>query len=313
MDLLLWLGVFIVSLAFLVKASDWFVNGAEVIGIALGISPFIVGVTIVAIGTSLPELASSISAVYAGSTDIVAGNAIGSNITNILLVMGLVALLSKEKIEIKRDILDVDIPMLVSSALILWFLIIDLKFTILDAAILIAGMFIFLAYTLSKSDSNDDEDDEFVRQHISWKTIALVIGSGVLVYFSANYTVTSIQKISNLIGIGTGVIALSLVALGTSLPEVLVSVTAARKGNTEIAFGNVIGSNIFNTFAVMGIPRFLGPIDIPASIVDFSLPMMVAVTFLFAVISLSRKISRHEGMILLLFYVVFMIGLFSNL
>ena len=313
MDLLLWIGVFVVSLAFLVKASDWFVNGAEIIGIALGIPPFIVGVTIVAIGTSLPELASSISAVYAGSTDIVAGNAIGSNITNIVLVMGLVALLSKDKIEIKRDIMDVDVPMLVASALILWFLIIDLEFTILDAVILIAGMFIFLAYTFSKSDNHEEGNEDFTRQSINWKTIALVVGSGVLIYFSANYTVISIQEISSMIGIGTGVIALSLVSLGTSLPEVLVSVTAARKGNTEIAFGNVMGSNIFNTFAVMGIPRFLGPIDIPAAIVDFSLPMMVAVTILFAVISLSRKISRYEGMFLLLFYLVFMIGLYSNI
>jgi len=311
MDLLLWSGVFIVSLAFLVKASDWFVNGAETIGIALGIPSFIVGVTIVAVGTSLPELAASISAVFAGSTDIVAGNAIGSNITNIVLVMGLVAMLSKEKIEIKRDIMDVDIPMLVASALVLWFLISDLNFTMLDAAVLIAGMFIFLAYTFTKSGNDDGE--EIIRQKVGWKTIALVIGSGALIYFSANYTVSAIQEISNLLGIGTGVIALSLVALGTSLPEVLVSVTAARKGNTEIAFGNVMGSNIFNTFAVMGIPRFLGPIEIPAAIVEFSLPMMVGITILFAVICLSRKISRFEGMFLLLFYLVFMIGLFSNI
>lgn len=311
MDLLLWSGVFILSLAFLVKASDWFVNGAETIGIALGIPSFIVGVTIVAVGTSLPELASSISAVFAGSTDIVAGNAIGSNITNIVLVMGLVAIFSKEKIEIKRDIMDVDIPMLVASALLLWFLIADLNFTMLDAAVLLIGMFIFLAYTFTKS--GDDDDEDIIRQKVGWKTIVLILGSGALIYFSANYTVTAIQEISTLLGIGTGVIALSLVALGTSLPEVLVSVTAARKGNTEIAFGNIMGSNIFNTFAVMGIPRFLGPIEIPAAIVEFSLPMMVGITILFAIICLSRKISRFEGMFLLLFYLVFMIGLFSNI
>ena len=310
MDLLLWSGVFIVSLAFLVKASDWFVNGAEQIGIALGIPSFIVGVTIVAVGTSLPELASSISAVFAGSSDIVAGNAIGSNITNIVLVMGLVAIFTKEKLEIKRDIMNVDIPMLVASAFILWFLIADLNFIILDAAVLITSLCIFLAYTFSKSDGNEEKVE---RQKVGWKPIALVLVSGVLIYFSANYTVTAIQEISNLLGIGTGVIALSLVALGTSLPEVLVSVSAARKGNTEIAFGNVMGSNIFNTFAVMGIPRFLGPIDITASIIEFCLSMMIGVTILFAIICLSRRISRFEGMFLLLFYVIFMIGLFINL
>lgn len=308
MDLLLWSGVFIVSLAFLVKASDWFVNGAEKIGIALGVPSFIIGVTIVAVGTSLPELASSISAVTMGSSDIVAGNAIGSNITNILLVMGLVALVTKEKIEIKRNIMDVDMPMLVASALILWFVIADLKLTILDAFILIAGMFIFLAYTFSKSD---DSEEKVERQKVDWKTILLVLGSGLLIYFSATYTVESIQHIADLLGIGTGVIALSLVALGTSLPEVLVSVAAARRGNTEIAFGNVMGSNIFNTFAVMSIPRFFGEVEIPAEIIQFSLPMMVGVTILFAIMCLSSRISRYEGMILLLFYGIFMVGLFS--
>lgn len=308
MDLLFWSGVFIVSLAFLVKASDWFVNGAEKIGIALGVPSFIIGVTIVAVGTSLPELASSISAVMMGSSEIVAGNAIGSNITNIVLVMGLVALMSKEKIEIKRDIMDVDIPMLIASALILWFLIADLELTILYACILIIGMIIFLAYTFSKSG---DPEDKSERQKVDLKTIALVVGSGALIYLSATYTVDSIKHISELLGIGTGVIALSLVALGTSLPEVLVSVTAARRGNTEIAFGNIIGSNIFNTFAVMSFPRFFGEIIIPESIIQFSLPMMVAITILFSIMCLSKRISRFEGMVLLLFYAVFMVGLFS--
>jgi cation:H+ antiporter len=308
MDLLFWSGVFLVSLAFLVKASDWFVNAAEKIGIALGIPSFIIGVTIVAVGTSLPELASSISAVRMGSSDIVAGNAIGSNITNILLVMGLVAVMTKEKIEIKRNIMDIDMPMLVASALILWFVIADLKLTILDAFILIAGMVIFLAYTFSKSG---DSEEKVERQKVDWKTILMVLGSGILIYFSANYTVNSIQHIAELLGIGTGVIALSLVALGTSLPEVLVSVSAARRGNTEIAFGNVMGSNIFNTFAVMSFPRFFGEIEIPAEIIAFSLPMMVGVTILFAIMCLSSRISRYEGMILLLLYGVFIVGLFS--
>lgn len=309
MDLLLWSAVFITSLAFLVKASDWFVDGAEKIGIALGIPPFIVGVTIVALGTSLPELASSISAVIAGSSDIVAGNVIGSNITNIVLVMGLVALLSKKSVEIKRDIMNVDIPMLVASALIMWFLIADLEISIFDAFILLGGVVIFLMYTFSKSGGDDEEEIE--RTKIDIKTIGIVIGSAVLIYFSATYIVKSIQEISILMNVGTGVIALSLVALGTSLPEILVSVTAARKGNSGIAFGNVIGSNLFNTFVVMSIPRFFGELEIPASIMAFSMPMMMAVTFLFAIICLSRKISRYEGMFLILFYGVFMVGLFN--
>jgi len=313
MDLLIWSGIFILSLAVLVKASDWFVEGAEKIGLALGIPSFIIGVTIVALGTSLPELASSISAVLAGSSEIVAGNAIGSNITNILLVMGLVALVSKKKIVIERNLMDVDIPMLVASSLILWFLIADLKLTIIDAVILLTALGIFLAYTFEKPDNELEEEltDLPERGKIEWKTVLMVLGSGVLIYFGANYTVSAIQEISTLLGFGTGVIALSLVALGTSLPEVLVSVSAARKGNTGIAFGNVIGSNIFNTFAVMSIPRFFGEVIIPEDITVFSLPMMIGVTLLFTIMCLSKRISRFEGMILILFYVIFLVGLFS--
>jgi len=174
-------------------------------------------------------------------------------------------------------------------------------------------MGIFLAYTFEKPDNELEEEltDLPERQKIEWKTIVMVLGSGVLIYFGANYTVSAIQEISTLLGIGTGVIALSLVALGTSLPEVLVSVSAARKGNTGIAFGNVIGSNIFNTFAVMSIPRFFGEVIIPAEINDFSLPMMVGVTLLFTIMCLSKRISRFEGMLLILFYVIFLVGLFS--
>lgn len=314
MDLLIWSGIFILSLAVLVKASDWFVEGAERIGLALGIPSFIIGVTIVALGTSLPELASSISAVMMGSSEIVVGNVIGSNITNILLVMGLVALFSKKKIVIERDLINVDIPMLVSSALILWFLISDLKLTIIDAVILLVALGIFLAYTFEKPDNELENEltDLPERQKVEWKSVLMVIGSGVLIYFGANYTVDSIQEISTLLGIGTGLIALSLVALGTSLPEVLVSVSAARKGNTGIAFGNIIGSNIFNTFAVMSIPRFFGEVIIPEDITIFSLPMMLGVTVLFTIICLSKRISRFEGMMLLLFYIIFLVGLFSK-
>lgn len=314
MDLLIWSGIFILSLAVLVKASDWFVEGAERIGLALGIPSFIIGVTIVALGTSLPELASSISAVMMGSSEIVVGNVIGSNITNILLVMGLVALFSKKKIIIERDLINVDIPMLVSSALILWFLISDLKLTIIDAVILLVALGIFLAYTFEKPDNELENEltDLPERQKVEWKSVLMVIGSGVLIYFGANYTVDSIQEISTLLGIGTGLIALSLVALGTSLPEVLVSVSAARKGNTGIAFGNIIGSNIFNTFAVMSIPRFFGEVIIPEDITIFSLPMMLGVTVLFTIICLSKRISRFEGMMLLLFYIIFLVGLFSK-
>jgi cation:H+ antiporter len=307
MELLLWSGVFLVSLAALVKASDWFVLGAERVGISLGVPSFIIGVTVVAFGTSLPELASSISAVIGGSSDIVIGNVVGSNITNILLIMGLVAVFGKGRMETKRNLLDIDMPMLIISALMLWFLIRDRDLSMFDTAILLVAMGIFISYAIAK----DGEEPHTERQPVDWKMVLLAVGSLVLLYFSADYTVFSIQKVSDLLGIGTGVIALSVVALGTSLPEVLVSVTAARRGNPEIAFGNVIGSNIFNTFAVMSIPRFFGKLEIAQDVIDFSLPLMVAASFLLIVMLLAKRISKYEGMMLLLLYVLFLAGLFG--
>ncbi len=308
MELLLWGGIFIVSLAALVKASDWFIGGAETIGKALGVPSFIIGVTIVAMGTSLPELASSIAAVYFGNSEIVVGNAIGSNITNILLVLGLVAVVGKQ-FEIKHDIMYIDIPMLIASSLLLWFVIYDLDVTLFDALVLVAGLTIFLIYTIK---GNDKAEENTKRDAISWKTYAIVVASGVLIYFSATYTVEAIGELSGLIGINTEIIALSLVALGTSLPEVIVSVSATRKGNPEIALGNILGSNVFNTFAVVGLPAFLGDINIPDSILSFSLPMMMAVTLLFAIMCISKRISQWEGYMLLLFYLVFLGGLFKG-
>lgn len=308
MELLLWGGVFILSLAALVKASDWFIGGAETIGKALGVPSFIIGVTIVAMGTSLPELASSIAAVYFGNSEIVVGNAIGSNITNILLVLGLVAVVGKQ-FEIKHDIMYIDIPMLIASSLLLWFVIYDLDVTLFDALVLVVGLVIFLIYTIK---GNDKADENIEREAISLKTYAIVAASGVLIYFSATYTVEAIGELSGLIGINTEIIALSLVALGTSLPEVIVSVSATRKGNPEIALGNILGSNVFNTFAVVGLPAFLGDINIPDSILTFSLPMMMAVTLLFAIMCISKRISQWEGYMLLLFYIVFIGGLFKG-
>jgi cation:H+ antiporter len=138
-----------------------------------------------------------------------------------------------------------------------------------------------------------------------------VIFGAFLVWLGAKYTVVSIQGLSNIAGIGPGVIALSAVALGTSLPEVIVSLNAAKKGKTGIAVGNVLGSNIFNTLAVVGIPSFIGKLEIEPAILTFSLPLMIVMTILFGVMCFSRTISRWEGFILVIFYLYFLVELIS--
>ena len=306
MELLGYIVLFVVALGVLLKASDWFISAAEKIGLAVGISPFVIGVTIVAFGTSLPELASSISSVYAGISSVVVGNAVGSNITNILLVLSLTIIFGRE-ILIEHNILDVDLPILLGSAFMLYFLLQDAEVSFLDMGVLLAGLAIFLANSFTS-----DRTEKKNREPAGWRAYGLLIFGGVLVYFGAEYTIVAISKISHMIGIDPGVIALTVVALGTSLPEVVVSISAARKGKASIAVGNVIGSNIFNTFAVMGIPRLFGRLEIPDQVINFGLPFMVGVTILFLIVCLSKRISRWEAFLMLLFYLLYIVILIDQ-
>ncbi|MBK7409451.1 MAG: calcium/sodium antiporter [Saprospirales bacterium] len=307
-ELLLYALIFIVSLAALLKASDWFVDTAERVGLSLGIPPFIIGVTIIAFGTSLPELASSIAAVLAGESEIVVGNVVGSNITNILLIIGLVALVSKE-VQLEFRVMDTEIPLLIGSALLLWFTLYDLGLSPIEVGLLLSAMVVFIV----SSVQGGKEYPKLERSKVSWKSYSILLVSVVLIYLGANYTIFAIQKVSIMAGIGSEFLALTVVSLGTSLPEVVVSVTAARKNKVGMAIGNVIGSNIFNTYSVMGIPALFGKLVIPAGIVDFSLPFMLGITFFFSILCITHRISKTEGVLLLTFYAFFLIELTSSI
>ena len=304
-EIFIYLGIFVVSLFILLKASDFFVEAAEKIGLAAGIPPFIIGVTIVAFGTSLPELMSSIEAVLLGESEIVLGNVAGSNIANVALVLGLVAVVGKQ-VKVNEHIMNVDIPILVTSAFLLWFVVHDQYVSYFEAFLLLAALVIFLVYSL-----NNDDGEEVEKTKISWKSVLILLAAGVAIKFSAEYTIYSISKLSELMNIGSEVIAQSLVALGTSLPEVFVSLAAIKKGKTDMAVGNILGSNIFNTYAVIGIPAFIGTLTIPEDMLSFGVPFMVAITMVFAIMCISKKISRWEGMMLLLFYTFYIVSLFT--
>ena len=291
--------VFIVSLAILIFASDWFIGAAEKIGLSFGISPFVIGVTIVAFGTSLPELAASIAGVLQGESSVVIGNVIGSNITNILLVLGLTAIIGKS-IKMDFDVMQTDMPLLFASAFMLYFMLLDLNISIVEALILLLALVIFLANSVKNSETS--EEDQVKAKPIEY--LKLILG-GVFIYLGAKYTLSAMIDISESLGVSPYVLGVTAVALGTSLPEVVVSIAAARRNQHAIAVGNVLGSNIFNTFAVVGIPSLIDRIEIPQSTLDFSAPFMVAMTVMFGMVCISKKISKWEGMILVLFYVFF--------
>tara|TARA_Y100000310_G_scaffold70474_1_gene66145 strand:- start:6186 stop:7145 length:960 start_codon:yes stop_codon:yes gene_type:complete len=309
-ELITLIAIFIVSLFVLIKSSDYFTDSAEKIGVRLGLPAFIVGVTIVAVGTSLPELISSIFAVLKNSSEIVVGNVVGSNIANIFLILGITAIIGK-KIKVTYELIHVDLPILIGSAFLFAVMIWDGVFSLPEALLSIAGIVLYFSYTINTERVHKDKEikkemkgELKLKNHIL-KSWGVLIVSTVFIYIGAKYTIESVIGLSSALNIGTEIIAVTAVALGTSLPELAVSITAAKKGKPEMAVGNILGSNIFNTFAVMGIPAVIGTLIIPSSILTFGLPVMVIASLLYFFMTQDRRITRWEGYLLLMFYVFF--------
>ena len=334
--------IFVASLAVLVKASDFFTAAAEKIGIFFGLDPFIVGVTIVAIGTSLPELVSSILAVLQGASEVVVGNVVGSNIANIFLIIGVAGVIStaspgKERgreLIIEYDLVSVDLPLFVGSAFLLSLAIWDQEFSLVESGIFILGYFIYLFYTLDTSkpetiaietsvnstldptsnsevDSPSTELDPEKQTPYLLKQIGVLVISAVFIFLGAKYTISSLISLSEILNIGKEIIAVSAVAVGTSLPELIVTINAALRGNAEIAIGNVLGSNIFNIFIVMGVPGLMGNLSIPQSVIWSGIPVLLAGTLLMFFVTQDRKLTNWEGWLFFLFYFWFIAKTFN--
>ena len=298
--------IFLLSIVVLIKASSQFTKSAEKIGIYLGIPSFIVGVTIVSIGTSLPELVSSIVSVLSGASEIVAGNVVGSNITNIFLVLGVVGVVGG-KLHIEYELIHVDLPLFVGSSFLLSLMLWDRVFSPVEAVLSLMGFVLYMHYTLNveRELEHPGAEGKKQRKKLETMTIITLVLSAAFIYLGAKYTVESIITLSEEFNIGKEIIAASAVALGTSLPELMVSVTAAREGRPELAIGNVLGSNIFNSFVVMGVPAFFGVLVIPESIVSFALPLMFLATLLYVFITQDKQITKWEGWLLIIFYLYF--------
>jgi cation:H+ antiporter len=313
MPVYLWIIIFVVSLAVLVKSSDLFVGAAEKIGLNFGLSAFLTGVIIVGVGTSLPELVSSIIATTKGATEIVIGNVLGSNITNIFLVLGIAGLIGKN-FSIKHDLMRVDIPFLLSATLLMSLMIMDGTFSMIEGIICLLAFTIYIYFTIKhpapetktigfETSENNKKPDK--KKNLLLKSFLLIILSSVGIFLGAKYTVDSVIAISNILGIAPDIIALTAIALGTSLPEVMVTISASKRGNPELAVGNIIGSNIFNGLVVMGIPSLISPLNIPHSIIIFSLPTLIAAVLIYSFMVYDKKINQLEGVTLLIFYFYF--------
>ncbi len=316
----LWAVVFVVSLAALVKSADWFTEGAEELGVFLGVPPYVVGLTIVAMGTSLPELVSSIFAVVHGSPEIVAGSAIGSNITNICLVLAVGAIIGG-RLFVSREIVKIDLPMLATSTALLGLTAMDGTISRGEGVLLLAGAVIYAIYglrisrpdlvTQAKVEAAVEDDIKPERGRLRPLVWLKLLGGAVVLYFAAQYTIKSVVELSSLLNVGADVIAISAVAVGTSLPELVVSVVAASRGKLEIAMANVLGSNVFNAFAVVGIPALIAPLPVTRPVLVIGLPFMAVATVLYFFMAQDREVTRWEGMPLILVYVLFLATLFG--
>ncbi len=310
MELLGWIVVFVLALGFLIKSSDFFIGAAEKIGLALGLSPVVIGTLILAFGTSIPELITSIIAVYSGASEVVLGNVVGSNIANISLVGGIMAVVAGGVVLHFRSYMG-DLIFVSLAALLLFFFTLDREIVLWEGLVLLAIYIGYVAYAVLQKKPEAEEGKE--KPSADWRIWATLIGGGIGIYLGADFTVRSIMNISEILQIGIDVISLTAVAFGTSLPELVVSLAAARSGRTEMALGNIIGSNVFNILMVVSIPSFLGNIVVPESVVVISIPVMLLVTVWLVLTFLFGKMGKVQGAILVTLYVLFNIELFFGI
>ncbi len=324
-----WGAILLVSLTGLVKGADWFLTAAERVGLRLGFSPFIIGVTMLGVGTSLPELLSGIMSVLAGESQIAAGTAVGSNVTNILLILGAAALIGRGLV-VAYELVRVDLPFLFGSALLLSLLAIDGGVGRLDGLVCLAALAVYVAYTMSTQEepatvvgkaaveaveesagvAGAPAAAEEERPVGDARDGLLLVGGLLLLQAGAFGTVESVTRLSALLGVASGVLAASLVAIGTSLPELSVSVRSAQAGRPELAVGNVIGSNIFNALGVVGGTALFGTVVFTPPILHFALPAMLGATVLGFFVLQEREMTRWDGGLLLILFTAFTLQLY---
>lgn len=309
---IIWIIVFIISLAVLILGADWLLESAQKIGLKLGLSPFVVGVTIIGVGTSLPELISSLVATFNGLSGFAVDNAVGSNIANILLVVGLATLFAK-KLQVSKDLINLDLPLLAISTTIFLLVAMDGNINFFESLFLIATYIIYLGYTVIYRDEEDEEDDGEKTDKINIAIIDYVklVGGILALYLGSKYLIDAVSAISLIYNISPGLITITAVAIGTSLPEIVVSVKAAIKKQYEVALGNVLGSNIFNVLVVVGLPGIFRELVIDAKTLSLGLPVLIASTILFIFSGISKRVHAQEGALFLLLYIIFTAKLFG--
>jgi cation:H+ antiporter len=278
-------------------------EGARHLAKVANVSDFVIGVTIVAFGTSLPELASSIFAMLSGHPGIVVGNVLGSNVANIGLALGLAGMLYP--FYVSRQIIDIDIPFFLASSIATLVVFIDLQLNRIEGFFLILMYMAFLQHEISQQN----ESPKTVKGKIDYKQILGLCSGIVLLYLGARFLIPSLLGISMELGINESLVAFFLLAIGTSLPEIATSILAAKAGKADMAIGNALGSNAFNSLIILGSSSLIGVIPVGSSFLISTLPTMILLSILLGFMSLNNRITRLEGVFLFLIYCILVINL----
>ncbi len=301
------------GLILLLFGGDWLVKGASNLARSLGISPLVIGLTVVAFGTSTPELLVSLSAALSGSSDIAVGNVVGSNIANIGLILGLSGLIYP--IQVHVNLLRREIPLMLSITFITLWMFQDALVGRTDGIILLIGFIAFITFMIISSQREQkikhgipEEEQAAPPEQIDRRreALRLVVGIGVLMA-GAQLTVVNATELARSFGVSELVIGVTLVAVGTSLPELVTSVMAAIRRESDIAIGNVVGSNIFNMLGILGITAVVQPIAVSTQTINFDAIVMVVFSVLVLPFALDRKLGRIEASVFLIGYAAFTI------
>lgn len=301
MEILLQVLLLVVGFVMLMKGADWFVEGASQIADRLGIPQLVIGLTIVAMGTSLPEAAVSISAATQGSAEITIGNVVGSNIMNVLVILGLTAVVCV--IPVQKSTVRYEIPfMILITAVLAGLGLADNQVSRPEGLILWAFMILYLFYLLRMAKNGTGGEEAGGKKRPIWLLILMVLVGAAMIVFGSDITVDAATAIAKIFGMSERFIGLTIVAFGTSLPELVTSVTAALKGKTDIAVGNIVGSNIFNILFVVGTTALITPVAYNSAFLVDSIIAVAAALFLFLCVFRNKKLGRLGGILMLAAY-----------
>ncbi len=312
----------VLGLALLVWSADYFVDGAAIIARNLGVSTLIIGITIIGFGTSAPEILISLFSVFDDTPDLAIGNAMGSNIANIGLILGATALFIP--LSFTSKLINREFPILLLATTLMVWVLWDTQLSFSDGVLLLGFLILSLGYLVrfSKTNKNDPvslELDQEIPRDVSTTRALIKTSIGIVVLVaSSKILVWGAVNIATYLGISELIIGLTIVALGTSLPELAAAIAGARKGEPELVMGNVIGSNMFNSLAVIGLPAVLTDFTISAVAISRDLPVMVGLTILIYLLSRFPRasfcvITRIKGLVLLSIFILYQFVLYYQI